>query len=463
MKQEAIPALAAAQEPEAKSETRQRRIPAHLWVTASAWGSRLVNMAVQLVSMRLLLAGMGADHYAAYALLNSLFAWYQLADLRIGDSLQNYISEHRAEGRSYDPYFRISLLTGGVLLLVSLSLSCLAAPLIGPLLLRHFSFLSVATQKYAFLIVGLFFAVTAVAGMGMKAWYALQKGYVANLLTLAASLGTLAGTWAAQQAGDLSHRLLWSLAALSAPPAAAACASVWWLLAHEKPGKERVPGIFRPFLSRGFRFWLSLLLGMLLLKIDYIIIAQILPTSDMVVYNILDRIFGAAYTLYLAATQALWPVAAELIVQEKWERLFAQIRSHLVFGIIFVLLVMFVLMAAARPISHLLSPHEDIFIPPILIGLFGLFYLVNVWTITYATVVYSKSDLTPFLVCGAVQALVGLPLQWFLAAHFGLNGIMIGLTVIYLSTMAWVLPARVHSYAGKLKKSPSHAETASKR
>ena len=424
----------------------RRRIPAQLWVTASAWGSRLVGMTAQLVSMRLLLVGMGADHYAAYALLNSLFAWYQLADLRIGDSLQNYISEHRAAGRDYRPYLGVALRTGGILLLVSLVFSFLAAPLLGPALLHRFAFLSAAARIQAFLVVGLLFAVTSVAGFGTKAWYSLQKGYVANLLTLAASLVTLAGTWAAMRAGDPTRRLLWSLAALAAPPAFAACASLGWLLLKEKPVWERTPGLYRPFLGRGLRFWLSLLLGMLMLKIDYIIIAQVLPARDMVVYNILDRVFGAAYTLYLAATQAFWPVAAELIVEKQWQRLFAQIRSLLFFGLAFILLVTFGFAAAARPIVHLLSPHEMITVPPMLIVLFGAFYAVNVWTITYATVVYSKSDLKPFLACGAAQAIIGLPVQWFLATHFGLNGIMIGLILIYLGTMAWFLPFRVRSY-----------------
>jgi len=423
-----------------------KRVPPHLWITASAWGSRLVNMVVQILCLRLLLVGMGTDHYAVYALLNSLFAWYQLADLSIGYGLQNYISEYRAEGRNYHGYLRTAGIAGFGLLVLALGLSFLASPWLGPLLLHQFAFLTPATQVRAFWTVGLFFVISSIAGMGMKAWYALQKGQVANLLTLGASLTTLLGTWWAMQSGDLSHRLLWSLVALAAPPAAAACISVGWLMLYEKPRGQADAAVFNALLSRGLTFWISQILVMMLLKIDYIIIARTLTTHDMVVYNILDRTFGSAFALYSAALQTLWPLAAELIVQKRWKQLVGQIRSYLLFGMLFIVVVTLAFMAASSTICHLLSPHEQISVPRLLIGFFGLFYLVLVWTTTYSIVLYSKSDLKPLMACGAVMAVIGPPLQWYLAIHFGLYGILLGLFALYLATMGWFLPLRVHRY-----------------
>src|SRR3954451_20467043 len=73
-------------------------VPRHVVVTASAWISRIVSAAMQLIVVRILIQSLGIESYAVFALLYGLAGWYLLADFGLGFSLQNLISERRQRG-----------------------------------------------------------------------------------------------------------------------------------------------------------------------------------------------------------------------------------------------------------------------------------------------------------------------------------------------------------------------------
>ena len=100
-----------------------KRVPSHYIVTGSAWGSRIVIAALQLLSIRVLLEGLGAERYAVFLLTNALLSWYMLADMGVGISLQNYISEHRRDQETSANYLATaSILCLGLFLIFSILL-----------------------------------------------------------------------------------------------------------------------------------------------------------------------------------------------------------------------------------------------------------------------------------------------------------------------------------------------------
>ncbi|EAM5567772.1 transporter, partial [Salmonella enterica] len=80
------------------------RIPRHLIIAASSWLSKIIIAGVQLVSVKFLLEILGEESYAVFTLLTGLLVWFSIADVGIGSSLQNYISELKADRKSYDAY-----------------------------------------------------------------------------------------------------------------------------------------------------------------------------------------------------------------------------------------------------------------------------------------------------------------------------------------------------------------------
>ncbi|MII95971.1 transporter, partial [Salmonella enterica subsp. enterica] len=85
------------------------RIPRHLIIAASSWLSKIIIAGVQLVSVKFLLEILGEESYAVFTLLTGLLVWFSIADIGIGSSLQNYISELKADRKSYDAYIKAAI------------------------------------------------------------------------------------------------------------------------------------------------------------------------------------------------------------------------------------------------------------------------------------------------------------------------------------------------------------------
>lgn len=77
------------------------RVPTHIIVAASAWGSRLVSIFIQFYSIKILLDLLGTEGYAVFTVIGSLVGWFLLADFGLGNSLQNQISYRRANHQEY--------------------------------------------------------------------------------------------------------------------------------------------------------------------------------------------------------------------------------------------------------------------------------------------------------------------------------------------------------------------------
>src|SRR5882762_8031769 len=73
-------------------------VPPHIRVAATNWLSRLISMAIQLVTVPLLTRSMGYGDYAAYVVTISLMNWFVLADFGMGSALQNLVTKARIKG-----------------------------------------------------------------------------------------------------------------------------------------------------------------------------------------------------------------------------------------------------------------------------------------------------------------------------------------------------------------------------
>src|SRR5260221_12734318 len=89
-------------------------IPNHLRVATSNWLLRAVTIAGQVLCIRFLTLGLGVEAYGAFALLMSVQGWCSLCDFGLAGSLQNYISECRGKGQSYEAYIFVAWLLGVV-------------------------------------------------------------------------------------------------------------------------------------------------------------------------------------------------------------------------------------------------------------------------------------------------------------------------------------------------------------
>jgi O-antigen/teichoic acid export membrane protein len=317
------------------------------------------------------------------------------------------------------------------------------SPILAGRLLKHFPELSEAQKTSAFFAAGVLSICATIGGIGFRIWYAEHRGYVANLFVLLGAVGGLIGVLVVNRLPP-EHRLLLSLSAYLAPGALLALIALFWGI-----GKHRTNGItldkfvVARIARRAWRFWVVAILSALVLQVDVLVISQLLLAKDVATYSLVAKIFALIFFGYSAMLGSLWPVFAEARAAGHWDNISQIARRYLVSGVAFMAVATLCLVGAMPWIVRILAPHSGIVVSATLILLMGIYYAIRVWTDMYTTILQCGNDVRVFWLYVPLQAIVGVSLQWVLASHYGLHGIVLGLIGSFALTAAWVLPLAV--------------------
>ena len=425
---------------------RLPHLPRHLFVVVAAWASRAVTALVLLASVRILTDSLGLENYAVFVLLTGLTGWFMLADMGIGSSVQNYISESRSRGQSYDDLISTSGLLALLILFVTVISLYFISPYLAPLLLKNFPFLSQAEKTKLFFLTGALSIGMGVGGIVYKVWYGEQRGHLSNIVPAIAAVVGLIGLILVRQT-PVENRLLLSLAVFTAPlavlPLGVLLVQQWRVVrlrrVLEYPG-TKLHGTIRRLLKRGLQFWFFAIMAAGVLQIDYIVMSQFLVANDIAAYYISTKVFGLAFFVYSAILAALWPVFAESIAKHDWGLVQRYLRKYLSLGLSFMFVCTISLIWLMPVAVGILAPKENIIISFGFILLLGFYHMIRVWTDTFAMVLLSVSDMKPFWIYVPVQAILSIVMQWVLVPVYGLYGVALGLIVSFILTVSWGLP-----------------------
>jgi O-antigen/teichoic acid export membrane protein len=423
------------------------KIESYHLTTLGAWGARIVQAVAQIMMITLLTQILGVEEYTAYILITGLVGWYTLADLGIGISLQNTISELKAKNKD----FKSHILLAQIILLFFLFVFCLIMFWVSDVIASHFlENLNIQENKNnAFFWAGVMMVGAAIFSASYKIWYAEGKGHWANIIPAIASIISLVAFYIIQQIAPKNNQLLWTLTAYLLPLA---------VLPMFFFARQLINGIhllvwdmqvIRFLIKRGAHFFLFGLLATVVLQVDYIVISQSCSSQEIIAYNTLTRIFGLGFFVYNALLLALWPIIAEKIAREEWSDTIKIIKKYLPMGIVFMALFAVFLIFSMPHILPILIKNSHVAVTPSLILLFGFYYIIRVWTDTFAVVLQSMSDLRPFWVTVLPQALISIVAQIYLAKIYGIYGIILGLSLSFILTSVWYLPMRVKSHYTK--------------
>lgn len=412
-------------------------------VAFSAWTSRIITAVVQLVSVRILIESLGADQYAAFALLTGLMGWYMLTDMGIGISLQNYISEQRAKEQPFEIYLTVTAVTAVALLTLTLLLLYFVSSYLAPVFLRHFSFINEQEKTQYFFVVGALSIISSIYSIAYKIWYAQLRGYLSNIVPAFASIITLIGIWAVANS-EVSQKFYWSLVSFIAPAAVIALISFLTQVSSISLKKWQFNYlILGKIMKRAGYFWLFSVMAACVLQIDYIVMSQFVLPREIVVYNIATKVYSLVFFVYNAVLLAFWPVCTEMIWRSEWQKINIQLKRYLTIGIAFMSLSILLIALLMPVIVRLISPKAPIYVPLSFVFLLGAYQLIRIWTDTFAMVLQSMSEMRPFWLWVPVQAVLSGLLQWYLAPQFGIYGIVLGLIGSYAFTVMWALPYSV--------------------
>lgn len=428
----------------------RRPAGSRIWLVAGGgWVGRGIQIMAQLVAIRILTNGLGAEGYSVFAVLASLAGWFALTDASIAISVQNQVSAHRVVQASIDDV----VITGAVLTLASTLLFTvlvvLAAPWISGQVLDEFASLTDDERTLAFLAMALPAIGTALGNVAYRVLFAAHQGYISNLVpALGTALGTLA-VWILTRM-EVSFLLGWATFVYYAPVALVALVTFMVLLRRSAQGRFR-PDLVRPIMFRAVRFWGFGILAAGVLQVDYIIAAQVLSPADIVTYNVVAKVFALILFVYSALLHALWPVCSEAIAAGNLDHVLAQMRKYLLAGFGITLLSGLVFLLMQRPIIEALTPSIPIIVPPVLIVLLTIYNSIRVWTDTFGMLLQSMSDVNIFWIAVPFQAALSIGLQTLGAELYGLPGMITGLILCFLLTTVWILPVRCWRQAARAK------------
>lgn len=423
-----------------------KRLPPFALVAVSSWGSRIVMGVIQLFSIRILIGNVGTQGYALFALMTGLTSWFFLADGGMGTSLQNHISEHRAQGKSYRPFLVSTAVVSVGLLFVTVLLLYLLSPWLSRVIFRNMNFLTPDQKGRIFFSCSLLLTGFAIGGIAYRIWYGEQKGYWANAVNTLAAITSLGAIWWTSRL-PVDERLFWSAIAYLGPNALfALCSLIWKITRLEAAGPTDSRPVYRELMERSFRFWLLSLITAAVLNMDTLMISQFLPPGEIVVYSVTVKIFEPVYFVYNAVLLALWPVFAEAIARNTWETVLSQARKTILIGVAFMGGAVLLLALGMPYIARMISPSEAVVIPTGFVLFYGAYQIIRVWTDTFGMILLSKNDLLPFWIFTPAQALINFLLQYFLTPKYGIFGVIAGLVGSYLLTVSWAFPLRIFRY-----------------
>ncbi len=420
---------------------RPSKIPPHLWVALSNWVSRVGSVAAQLVCLPLLTTLLTPVEFAGYSIAVSLMAWYQLTDMGFGNSAQNHIAEGRARGEEIGHTIAAASLLGAGVLIVAMVFLLPLSHQLDHILLGPLGLPASTRTRLMLWLSGLLLVGFALGTIAQKMLYALQKGVFANLVGLFNSLAFLGLLWGVALHVDPPRRLLASVLAYTMPLGVTGIAVLAWVAArHARWDWPAVKSQFGVLRQRAWRFWLFALLAAGVLNVDYLIMSRTLSAEEIVTYNVLFRVYGVGLSLYSGLLTATWPVFSGMGVGGDYAGIERHIRFYLVAGL-GALLLGSVAMAAVFPtILRCLAPGLSIQVPILTLVLFTGYIGLRVWTDTYAMALQALSEVGVFLKIVPIQAVISIISQIGLAYEFGINGILMGLTLAFTSTVMWFLP-----------------------
>lgn len=409
---------------------------------AVGWGSRLLTAASQLLAVRFVIERVGTEGFAVFALVIGVSGWFQLADFGFGSGLQNYLAENRGDIRAWRRFVTVAWL---VFLLASIVVTLVlvfASRGLGPLYLGQFSSLQTTEKANVFFIGAALSTLTVTGGMGYRILFAEGRSTLANLLPALGAFFGLLLIWVVPPLASGGVLLL--IAAFMGPGTLIAILTLCWVVRRYWGGWGVVDSeLIKLAAHRARSFWLFMLLGLMVIQVDYIVISQLLDATGIALYNIGTRVFGLLLFLYTALLAAVWPECT-IAFKNRWGGAIRSMTTRLLLlGGTLVVVGSGLIYWSLPLILEVLAPGKMLKIPGTFILLLALYALLRIWSDTFAMLLQSASEMTPFWKLVPLQALISLSLQLWLGGEYGLHGVMIGVIASFVLTVAWGLPLAV--------------------
>ena len=139
-------------------------------------------------------------------------------------------------------------------------------------------------------------------------------------------------------------------------------------------------------------------------------------------------------------------ISEKISSKENYHVIEGMVRKSLPVGMLFMIIFTGFIVVFGEYIYRYLIRNIEVNISPVLVVIFGLYFLIRVWTDTFTMILQAGNNLKPLLTIVPIQAFVSVSLQIFLSMKYGVYGLLMGLIISFLCTVFWYLPYSSHQF-----------------
>lgn len=396
-------------------------------IISALW--KILAMVISFVSVPLLLRCVGVEKYGIWVTLLSVVSWIYYLDLGIGGGLRNKLAESLAcdDFSRAREYLNASyLLLGAICLLFVLGTGFLLLSAdIGNLICYE----SIDENLNLVLFLALFFAcVNFVMSLVNNIWYAEQQASLVGFFNLIGqafwAIGIVLCLW-------LNASMLWIVAIVEGM--AQLLKNILASLAAfaKYPVLRFTFGRIDRFCANGIlllggQLFFMQIAALILNGTDNLIIMRYFGADDVTAYSLCYKYFGIIQAFFVVLITPLY--SAYTVAYTKRDILWIKqtLRKSICFYGLFLLFIC---------IAGLLCPYfmkfwtqTDIYIPPNLIFLIAVYFVLLMFSHNFSTLVNGVGRVTETTIAVGVEAVLNVPLSIFLAVYcdMGVDGVILG-------------------------------------
>ena len=419
----------------------QRRYQRIIHSTLAAAVARGVNLIVSFISVPLAVGYLGRDRYGIWITISSLLAFLSFADLGLGGSLLNALSdafgrEDRSQAQRY---------VASAFWLLAIIASILWIPFAGGhhwIATQLFSggadALSLAEASTAILIAITVFFLNFPLNLYTQVLTAYQQRTIVNICAIITSIGNLLAIIAVIA---FKGGLVWLVLGYSGCGLLVSLIASVWLYFYSKPWLKPSTSaidssLMRNLLGAGWMFLVTSIFWIVNLQADNLIISHFLGPGEVTPYSISYRLLSYAVIFQSFAVVALWPAYTEAKARgdNGWIR--RAFKANLIFSFVSSLPLTVVFVVFGQQIIRWWAGEAAV--PTV-----SLLVWMAVWNLLLATfsagsfLLNAFGRLTGMTIYGTVTAVVNIILSIVLVQRWGVNGVVFA-SVVSLGLLSYL-------------------------
>ena len=389
---------------------------------------RPFGMLLAVVYTPLLLDYLGEEANGVWATALSVITWINYCDLGIGNGLRNLLARELAEDDYCNAQKSIStayvVLTGIAILLLLLML-------IPTFLLDWHSVLNTNLNVRTMLVITeIYISLNFVLALSNSILYALQKAEKVSLRSCLVQIINIIALFILNRVeeGNLNHMAI----LFGSSTAVVYLFNTVGIFRQNKmlaPSliafqKEKVKSIVKV----GVQFFIIQLTSVLTISSQNWIVSNVFGPSEVTPINTVTNVFAAIYSIFGALLIPMWSKTTDAIAKKEyaWVRKTMRNVRYIAYAFIPVLIVVAVLF---EDISYIWLGRRLTYQSGV-IGTTCLFYILNIENLVFTQFYFGIGDVTPYMWITIIEAIVIIPLSYYLVTIFGVAGVKLASTIM---------------------------------